>query len=68
VGGGIPGGRMAGGYDDLGLGRGVDLATGMPDDAGVGLTSRHFGATLLALGGVDPAAYVPGVDPVSWLV
>lgn len=68
VGGGIPGGRMAGGYDDLGLGRGVDLATGVPDDAGVGLTSRHFGATLLALGGVDPAAYVPGVDPVSWLL
>ena len=68
VGGGIPGGRMAGGYDDIGLGRGVDPATGVADDSGVKLTSRHFGATLLALGGVDPAAYIPGVDPVSWLV
>lgn len=68
VGGGIPGGRMAGGYDDVGLGRRVDLVSGTPDDAGVRLTAGHLGATLLALGGVDPAAYLPSIDPVSWLV
>lgn len=67
VGGGIAGGRMAGGYDDLGVGRPTDLASGQPHGAGVRLTAAHLGATLLALGGVDPGAYLPAVDPVSWL-
>jgi len=54
VGGGIAGGRVVGAYDDYFLGRDVDLASGEPTDSGVSLTPAHLGATLLALGDVDP--------------
>jgi uncharacterized protein (DUF1501 family) len=57
VGAGVRAGRAIGGYDSDLIGLPVDLATGEPDDAGTPLTSAHLGATLLALGDVDPAAH-----------
>jgi hypothetical protein len=46
--------------DDNFLGRPVDLATGEVTDSGVGLVPGHLGATLLTLGGVDPAEVLAG--------
>jgi uncharacterized protein (DUF1501 family) len=68
VGPGVRGGLVAGGFDDDGLGRPTALSTGEPSDKGVALTSAHLGATVLALGGVDPGDYLEGIDPVSALL
>lgn len=65
IGAGVRGGRVIGGMNESYEGRGVNLATGeVDDDAGVGLVSQHLGATLLAIGDVDPAEYVPGYEPI----
>lgn len=58
VGGGIRGGQVVGGYDDYGMGRPADLASGAPTDGGTTLLASHLGATLLALGGLDPGEFV----------
>ena len=65
IGAGVRGGQVVGGYDELCLGLPVDLDTGETDDAGTELRASHLGATLLALGGVDPGEAVPGVPPIT---
>jgi uncharacterized protein (DUF1501 family) len=55
---GVRGGVSVGGYDDFLLGQPVDLASGAVTPGGTALTAGHLGATVLALGGVDPAAWV----------
>ena len=62
LGSGIRGGQVIGGLTDEFIGRPVDLATGETTDSGVSLVPKHLGATLLALGDVDPEQYVPEVD------
>ena len=67
VGGGLAGDRVVGGFDDAGEGLPLDLATAEPSDSGTALTSAHIGATLLALGDVDPAEYL-SEEPILGLV
>ena len=57
VGGGIRGGQVIGGLDDQGQGQPVDLASGEATEDGTALLPEHLGATLLALGDIDPAAH-----------
>lgn len=61
----VAGGRVIGGYDSAYYGRTLDPATGDMVDGGANLSSDVVGATLLALGGVDPTAYATGVEPVT---
>ena len=64
LGAGVGGGRTVGAYDDSLLGQPVDLQTGAVDEAGgTRLTSKHLGATLLALAGLDPGE-VPVIEAV----
>lgn len=65
VGSGVRGGRVIGGGDEFGLGRPVDLASGDVTDGGTPLLAAHLGATLLALGDVDPAQEIDGADPIT---
>jgi hypothetical protein len=64
VGGGIAGNRVVGGVDGALVGLPVDLPSGEPSPAGTRMTAAHFGASLLALGDVDPGPVLPGVEPV----
>ncbi|MSQ02590.1 MAG: DUF1501 domain-containing protein [Myxococcales bacterium] len=59
VGSGVKGGQVVGGYDDSGYGSAVDFATGEPLAKGTGVSAANFGATLLALGDVDPGETAP---------
>ena len=65
IGDALDGGRSIGGYDDQVVGQRIDLASGELDAGGTLLTAGHLGATLLALGDVDPGARSPisGVVP-----
>lgn len=65
LGAGVQGGQILGGYDDSVFGLPVDLASGAVDTQGTRLVAAHLGATLLSLGGVDPAPFVPGIDPIA---
>lgn len=56
---GVRGGRAIGGFDEGGFGLGVDLDSGETHDAGVVLQAANVGATLLALGDVDPGETAP---------
>ena len=58
MGGGLPGGRVLGGYDAGLLGSGVG-PDGAPRADGSPLGAADLGATLLALGDVDPAEWTP---------
>lgn len=62
---GIAGGQVVGGLDGSFLGRPVDLASGGVTDGGTPLVAAHLGATLLALGDIDPGAHLPGIDPIA---
>lgn len=68
VGPGITGGRVIGGYDPGFNGIGVDPATGAPDPAQAGIAAADLGATLLALGDVDPAELLPGARPITGII
>ena len=57
LGAGITGGRVIGGHDATFAGRAIDPRTGSLDDAGVVPTAQMLGASLLALGDVDPLAW-----------
>ncbi len=61
LGAGVRGGQVVGGFDDSGYGSALDFGTGEPLEAGEGLSAANFGATLLALGDVDPGE----VEPVT---
>ncbi|MCB9797917.1 MAG: DUF1501 domain-containing protein [Alphaproteobacteria bacterium] len=65
IGPGVSGGRVIGGLDEDGLGRRVDLPSGELSEGGTLLTSAHLGATLLALGGLDPAEHLGEVEPIE---
>lgn len=65
LGSGVRGGQVIGGYDDVLLGRGVDLGSGASVDGGTALVPSHLGATLLALGDVDPGEYLPNHAPIE---
>ncbi len=65
----IQGGQAIGDLDDEGIGRPIDLATGEVHDDGTALLPGHLGATLLALGDVDPGEWVlQGEAPIEALI
>jgi hypothetical protein len=65
IGAGVAGGQVVGELDGDALGRRVDLASGETTDSGVALTAGHLGATLLALGDLDPATYIDDAAPIE---
>ena len=65
VGRGITGDRVVGAYDDSFYGKGLDPVTGETDRDAPLLSAEALGATLLSLGDIDPAEYVPTVDPIT---
>jgi len=65
VGPGVRGGQAVGGYGDDGKGLPTDLASGEPYEGGESLNANHFGATLLALGDVDPADHISSAGPIE---
>ena len=58
MGSGIRGGQVLGGLDAYGQGRRIDLAGGGFSDNGAIVMPEHLGATLLAMGDVDPAEFL----------
>jgi hypothetical protein len=67
LGGGVRGGRALGGTTDAVEAAPVDLATGALSEDGTALETEHMAAGLLALVGVEPEAYLPGVEPLRGL-
>jgi uncharacterized protein (DUF1501 family) len=65
AGGGIQGDTVVGATDEGFVSMPVDLATGRAAAGGVTLGTEHVGVSLLELGGVDPAEFLPGVPGVS---
>ena len=65
IGSGVRGGQVIGGIDDAAQGEPMDLASGEVTESGERLVSGHLGATLLALGGLDPEEVTPGVGPIE---
>lgn len=64
LGAGVRGGQSIGGYDEETYrGVGVDLETGGP--GGSLLVPDHLGATLLAIGGHNVEAELPGAEPIA---
>jgi hypothetical protein len=64
IGAGVTGGRVVGGYDEFVMGMPMDRATGEVDESGTQISAADMGATLLALGDVDPGDHLVGADPV----
>ena len=65
IGAGITGGRTIGGYADNYTGIGVDPASGELDPSRPGIDARALGATLLALGGVDPGEHMQSPELIE---
>lgn len=65
VGAGIAGGRAIGGYGDNYTGIGVDPRSGDLDPSRPGIDARALGATLLALGGVDPGEHMQSPEVIE---
>ncbi len=59
IGAGVKGGQVLGGFDDTGVGKAIDFTTGEALDEGTGLLAKNFGASILALGDVDPGETTP---------
>lgn len=68
VGPGITGGRVVGGYDYYYYGKLIDFASGELSETGQNLSVDCFGATLLALAGMDPSEAMPGVSPITGIL
>lgn len=68
VGPGLRGGRVVGGYTARYGGIGADPATGEPDPARPGIAAADIGATLLALGDVDPGEALPFATPLTGIL
>jgi uncharacterized protein (DUF1501 family) len=68
TGGGITGGRVFGGYDEDFQGLAIDPSSGDVHPSGIALQASHFGATILALGDVDPGPLLPGITPITALI
>jgi hypothetical protein len=62
---GMTGGRVIGATDEFYYGERIDMESGELDRNGQDLTVGNLGATLLAVAGVDPGDYLPGVAPVT---
>ncbi len=56
---GLRGGQVVGGFDDSGYGSALDFESGAALAEGAGLSAANLGATLLALGDVDPGEVQP---------
>lgn len=67
IGAGVRGGQTLGGVDRYGRGLPLDLATGATG-GDTPLVAGNLGATLLRLGGVDPAPYTGDVGPITALL
>jgi len=67
LGGGLPGGRVLGGTDDLAESLPVDLDTGRVDPSGALLKYDNFVAGILETLDVDPTPWLPGVAPFRGL-
>lgn len=65
VGAGVQGGQVVGAYNDSVTGSPVDLASGEVSSSGTPLVAAHLGATILALGDVDPGDYLGNYEPIS---
>jgi hypothetical protein len=65
AGAGVAGGQVLGGFEDTLAGSRVDLGSGLPHASGVGLLPGHLGATLLALGDVDPGESLADTPPIA---
>ena len=65
IGAGVAGGQSIGGLDDSFIGHPIDLTTGEPTPHGTALQASHLGATLLALGDVDPALADSATAPID---
>ncbi len=65
LGAGVAGGQVIGGLDDDGQGMAIDLASGASTTSGVSLTGGNLGATLLAMGGLDPGDFLYEIDPIT---
>jgi len=64
----VRGGRAYGATSDAMEAVAVDLATGEPSADGATIQTDNLAAGLLALCGVDPALYFPGVEPLGAFV
>jgi hypothetical protein len=65
IGDGVTGGRTIGGFTDLYAGIGVDPASGELDESRAGIDAKALGATLLALGDVDPAEHMTSPEIIT---
>lgn len=68
VGAGVRGGQVVGGFDENVASSPIDLASGGIDPSGTYLYPSHLGATLLALGDVDPTPYVGDAEPIMAVI
>ena len=68
VGSGIQGGQVIGAYNDSVMSSPVDLMSGDVHDSGTYLLPSHLGATLLALGDVDPTPYLGDALPIEAVI
>jgi uncharacterized protein (DUF1501 family) len=68
AGSGIRGGTNVGGFDDGWSGVPTNLATGEEDPTATRISCGDLGATLLALGDIDPGEWVPSSTPISALL
>ena len=64
IGAGVRGGQVIGGLDEGGVGSPIDLASGEVTEGGTYPLAKHLGATLLAIGDVDPTAYTDA-EPIE---
>jgi hypothetical protein len=68
IGSGVAGGRAYGGYGEDFQGASIIPATGEVHESGITMLANHLGATLLAMGDVDPGEYLPGIEPITALL
>jgi hypothetical protein len=65
---GVAGGQRVGQTDDALLSQPIDLETGQADAAGDIPGVENLGAAILALGGIDPEDWLPGVQPLRAVI
>jgi uncharacterized protein (DUF1501 family) len=68
VGAGVDGGQVVGAFNEDVASSPVNLATGEVDSGGTYLFPAHLGATLLALGDVDPEPYLGDAQPIEAVI
>jgi hypothetical protein len=68
IGAGVQGGQVVGALNQGGLGQPINLQTGEIHPDGKALLPAHIGATLLALGDVDPGDFTGNAAPIQALI